>query len=81
MAEERPRQGKNTVGPLDRDRRMFVNAKSARMQFFTALGLYLVWIAALVVLAVVSGERPPESRNKPAPAPATAPAETEPAND
>ena len=78
MAEERPIHAKSRVESGDRDRRMIVHAKSARMPFFAALGLFVLWIAALVVMAVVSGERPPESRRRPAPAPATAPAEPEP---
>jgi hypothetical protein len=35
-----------------------VNRKWARTLFVAALGLYLLWFSALVVMAVVSGERP-----------------------
>jgi hypothetical protein len=58
-----------------------VKVKSARMKFFAALGLYFLWISALVVMSIVSGERPPESRDRPAPAPAAAPADPESPND
>jgi hypothetical protein len=47
-----------------------VNPKLARTLFFAALGLYLLWFVGLVILGVVSGDRPPERRARPASAPA-----------
>jgi hypothetical protein len=35
-----------------------VNVKFARKVFIAALALYLLWVAALATLAVVSGSRP-----------------------
>jgi hypothetical protein len=32
---------------------------SARQRFVAALALYLIWVGALVALAVTSSERPP----------------------
>jgi hypothetical protein len=35
-----------------------VNVNSARKVFVAALALYLLWVAALTTMAVVSGSRP-----------------------
>ena len=37
---------------------MIEDKKTARVRFAAALALYLLWVAALVVLAVVSSSRP-----------------------
>lgn len=79
LAARRPNRIKKPVEPAHSDRRIFVSAKSARIQFFGALGLYLLWVGVLVALAVASGERPSESRNRAAPA--VAPAAPEQPND
>ena len=68
-------------GEIDRRKIVILNVKSARMRFIAALGLYLLWIGALVALAVVSGERPPESKSRTVPAPATTPADPEPPSE
>jgi hypothetical protein len=45
-----------------------VNWKSARSRFAAALALYVIWIGALVAMAVVSGARPVERPSRTAPA-------------
>jgi hypothetical protein len=45
---------------------MVVTAKLARTLFVAALALYLIWLAALVTLGVVSGARPAEGNSRPA---------------
>ena len=42
-----------------------MNAKSARIFFIAALGLYILWFGALVGLAIVSGDRPATTRLRP----------------
>jgi len=54
-----------------RERKLVVNAKSARALFGAALALYILWFVALVALAVVSGERPGSGKTISAPAPAS----------
>ena len=54
-----------------------MNAKSARIFFIAALGLYVLWFGALVGLAIVSGDRPATTRLRPAVAPARVPADAE----
>jgi hypothetical protein len=44
-----------------------VNPKSARTRFVAALALYILWIGALVALAIVSADRPPDARIRSAP--------------
>jgi hypothetical protein len=36
-----------------------MNPNSARHRFVAALALYLIWVGALVAMAVTSSERPP----------------------
>jgi hypothetical protein len=52
--------------------------KTARTIFGAALALYLLWVAALLAMALVSGSRPSDARRPMAPAPADPPAEREP---
>ena len=54
-----------------------MNAKSVRIFFVAALGLYILWFGALVGLAIVSADRPATTRQRPVAAPAPAPGETE----
>jgi hypothetical protein len=54
-----------------------VNLKSARTIFGAAVALYVVWIGALVAMAIVSGARPVDRRERHTPAPAAAPASSE----
>jgi hypothetical protein len=49
-----------------------VNLKFARTFFVAALALYILWFGALVALAIVSSDRPPQARAR-SPAPASAP--------
>ena len=35
--------------------------KSARRRFYAALGVFLLWVAALGAMAVVSGRRPAQN--------------------
>lgn len=49
-----------------------MNAKSARLLFFAALGLYILWFGTLVGMAIVSGDRPATTRLRPAAAAAPA---------
>jgi hypothetical protein len=56
---------------------MVANMKLARTLFGAALALYMVWIGALVALAVVSGARPAETKTRRVSAPAAAPAGSE----
>jgi hypothetical protein len=58
MTRANPSSGRNG----HRDGRMVVNRKRARILFGLALGIYLLWLAALVTLAVVSGDRPGDGR-------------------
>jgi hypothetical protein len=51
-----------------------MNANSARKLFAAALAVYLLWVGALAIVAVVSGSRPtagtiPPTRNLTPPAP------------
>jgi hypothetical protein len=39
---------------------------SARRRFVAALALYLIWVGALVAMAVTSSERPPAKPQPPA---------------
>jgi hypothetical protein len=45
-----------------------MNRKLVRTFFLAALGLYLLWVAALIIMGVVSGDRPGAGRARPAPA-------------
>lgn len=38
--------------------------KTARMRFFAALALYLLWVGALAAMAVLSSSKPPASRSR-----------------
>ena len=53
-----------------------MNMKSARTLFVGAVALYIVWFGTLIALAIVSGERPVEGRQRPM-VPAAAPADSE----
>jgi hypothetical protein len=49
-----------------------VNVKSAHMQFVAAVTLYILWLGALVAMAIVSADRPATTRLRPVAAPARA---------
>jgi hypothetical protein len=65
------------VDPVEFDRSMVVNAKSARIFFVAALGLYILWFGALVGLAIVSADRPATTRLRPVAVPAPVRGDTE----
>jgi hypothetical protein len=52
---------------------MIVSIKRARTVFVAALACYLLWVGALVALAVVSGARPGDRRARIAPEPVAVP--------
>jgi len=60
---------------------MVVNVNSARKVFVAALALYLLWVAALATMAVVSGSRPLAAKIGTATDLAPPPPDSEPPND
>ncbi len=67
--------------PVARERNMAENIQRERAFFAAALALFVTWIGALVVLAVVSGARPSEGKTRHMPPPAAAPAGSERSGD
>ena len=63
------RQSLESRGPTDPERKTVLNAKSARQVWIGALTLYLLWIAALTGMAVISSAPPATAKVDRSPAP------------